>query len=163
MFHRSTYFASYNSSPEEWEALAMMIERDGQTRLARTIRNGITRQLPRLEYRSSWIGLRFRDGSIQRIEDAIARVQPGVSPAVPAAFLVPIMAGQREQPEIDELEDGSFDLLYRRKNRKLLINVKRDRFTFSGICTDDSPCSTTGSGNTLDGCRWLHSWLGEGR
>lgn len=76
--YRTFYMASYRATEEVWKLLAHHFRNTGEARLAKTIEQGIARQKARYPYRADFVGwiwgLRFRDGSIAKMETAIKTV-----------------------------------------------------------------------------------------
>lgn len=75
MMYQSTHFASFHGTEDEWLKIADHFERSGETRLAKTIRKGLRRLQNKYTYNTGF-NLRFRDGSIQKVQDAINAVFP---------------------------------------------------------------------------------------
>ena len=76
MIECSCRFATYTASEEEWLELADTFEQSGEKRLAKTIRAGVRRVKNRGRW-FSYIPLRFRDGSITKM-DQVLRDQLGL-------------------------------------------------------------------------------------
>ena len=70
--------ASYQATEDVWKLIAHHFRNTGETRLAKTIEQGIARQKARYPYRADFVGwiwgLRFRDGSIAKMDNAIRTV-----------------------------------------------------------------------------------------
>lgn len=72
---RSYMAACYSGTPDEWERIATHFEEHGEKRMANTIRAGIKRQSIKrygYGYGYGWIGLKFRDGSIEKMESILS-------------------------------------------------------------------------------------------
>lgn len=77
MITNTKRFASYHATDKEWTALADEFEQNSEKRLAATIRDGIKRQQQKEKWRygEPWSHhcLRFRDGSIAKMDVIVAR------------------------------------------------------------------------------------------
>lgn len=72
-FHRGPTYATFGMTSECWHVFADHMDQAGEKRIAGAIRHGIGRWKNRDRWR---INLRFRDGSIPKIDAALNEVFP---------------------------------------------------------------------------------------
>lgn len=77
MITLAAHYATFTGPESDWRALEATLIAKGEKRLARVISDGIARQRRRHTYYDvGYIPLRFRDGSIRKIEEALNDEQP---------------------------------------------------------------------------------------